>query len=211
MFVARLLPFLPLLSYIFSTAVADAFWSSIYEAGDVLFCDVGTNTPRPPKPADCLTAIEMIPQGLKPLDPDQLERIGQPNAAKPVSLDLDKRKYVVPAAFRSGNCVVRVWARAVYRASRHPPLTSGFLYFNIWPRVRKMAPEVVNRCIVGSRERGSYLFRTETDGSVLEWNVDLDFIKSGQRVTGAHGNSRITGFNVYMAEKHGMTLRGGRK
>jgi len=33
--------------------------------------------------------MEKIPRGLTTLDRDHLERIGQPNPAKPITLDLD--------------------------------------------------------------------------------------------------------------------------
>lgn len=82
-------------------------WLSLFEQGDSLICrDDGES--RKPTAADCLTAARMIPHGLKPPDPDYLSRIGQPNPAKSISFELGKRKYAIPAIFRSGDCVIRV-------------------------------------------------------------------------------------------------------
>lgn len=75
--------------------------------GDRLICNV--NARRVPTASDCLTAIKMFPGLQYPTGPF-ISRQGTPapDPNRPISLELDKRKYALPATFRSGNCFVSV-------------------------------------------------------------------------------------------------------
>jgi len=86
------------------------------------------------------------------------------NPAKPISLELDKRKYVFPAAFRSGDCPVRVFAESpnIDRPS-HPSFESDFLFYKLWPMVKEVAPKAMNHCLAkakgwGGARRAEYRF-----------------------------------------------------
>ena len=108
------------------------------------------NSKRWPTASECLNAIEMIPKGLKYPTGNYIVTHSDPlrSPDKPISLDLDKRRYVLPAAFRSNNCVVHVHAERAWRQPPFPPLDHDLLYYKLFPLAREHATEIVHRCLV---------------------------------------------------------------
>lgn len=93
---------------------------------------------------DCMKAIKMIPSGKYEFDVDHLAK-STPDPAKPISLVLNNRKYLLPAAFIR----VQLQQRPV-DGPRPPPRlpvkAASAMTFIIWPNVRKLAEGVVNLC-----------------------------------------------------------------
>jgi len=70
------------------------------------------------------------------------------DSKKPISLKFEhpgrNRTYLIPAAFRSGTCVILVSTLGSYP---HPPANAASLmYFKVWPNVRKAAGKIVQKC-----------------------------------------------------------------
>jgi len=99
----------------------------------------------------------MIPQGLLSPTGPYIASYGQPppDPAKPISLEFDRRRYVLPAAFRSGNCIVGVHAERHWRQPPDPPLDSDLLYYKLFPLAREAGNEIVQRCLLGSNNGGN--------------------------------------------------------
>ncbi|MCJ1246900.1 hypothetical protein MMC30_004111 [Trapelia coarctata] len=93
-----------------------------------------------PDPKDCRAAIAVIPDGQFTLDIDHLVN-RTPDPAKSISLVLNNRKYLFPAAFIAGSCVVKVQHQQVPgpRPRPRPPVkAASAMTFTVWPKVRKI-------------------------------------------------------------------------
>lgn len=151
-------------------------WVDLFFPGDNLSCaDYGTDTRF--SRGDCLKAIEMIPAGLKPPIGPYIAQHGNPplDPTRPISLEWDKRKYFLPAAFRSGDCVVRVSVdcRSIDRPC-HPSFTADFLYRYLWPRVKEVAPKAMDHCLAPLRRTRTvnYIYNF-TYGTVLNESLNV--------------------------------------
>ena len=84
------------------------WWADILHDGDRMACRKADAAA--PDASDCLHAIEIFPNIPYPTGPF-IASHGRPppDPTRPISIALDKRNYALPAAFRSGTCVVRVW------------------------------------------------------------------------------------------------------
>ena len=153
--------------------IADTTWHSVLEQGDELFCH-----DLPPIERDltaftraCLIAIEMIPKGLH-FDPHDLAVDGpSPNGGP--RLSLDRRRYLLPASFRWGNCLVSVYPiTRVPRVAGHSD-AGAMLQFHVWPHARRAAKELVRRCVANRRE-GTYETSITIDNSEFVYGVSLE-------------------------------------
>ena len=107
-----------------------------------------------PSTEDCKAAINLIPTGLLTIDPDPLHAgtRDRPN----IHLPKHRRKFYLPAAFRSGTCVVSVsYSVRTYdiasQAPQAPPtLAADFLYFTVWPNAHRLALHILQKCPEGS-------------------------------------------------------------
>ncbi|MCJ1246804.1 hypothetical protein MMC30_004013 [Trapelia coarctata] len=156
---APFLPLLPLLPLI----TAQTQFHSVFTPHDLLFCYAPYQCPFTPLPHDCDVALAMIPTGLSVL-PALIAQHDPPTSPQtPITLALDKRLYTLPATFRSGTCVIRVWAKRQpasaaaggKAASGRPVFESGEMYYKLWPRVREAVGEIVRRCVEGGPGPGS--------------------------------------------------------
>lgn len=129
--------------------------------------------------AECLTAIDMIPKGLTP-DPNAME-VNRQDPDRRLRLSLDRRRYILPAGFRWGNCLV-----TVYPDSQVPKVVDGrsaagaILQFKVWPFARRVAKEILKRCAANKKE-GGYETRTEIDNFPFFWGVSIEYrpVKGG--------------------------------
>lgn len=98
--------------------------------------------------ADCTAAINMIPNGTIKFD----GKVGKPlNFLLPPTARLP---YYLPAAFRSGSCVVLVSRLISPRKDLGWPETppekaASAMYFTVWPFVREVARGIVTHCLPG--------------------------------------------------------------
>lgn len=168
-------------------------WVDLFYPGDNLSCaDYGTDTRF--SRGDCLKAIEMIPEGLKPPTGPYIAQHGNPppDPTRPISLEWDKRKYFLPAAFRSGDCVVRVSVDTYsIDRPRHPSFTADFLYRYLWPRVKEVAPKAMDHCLAPLRRTRTvnYIYNY-IHGTVLnerlnvQLRVTISALEKGSDVNG---------------------------
>jgi hypothetical protein len=179
-------------------------WVDLFFPGDNLSCaDYGTDTRF--SRGDCLKAIEMIPAGLKPpIGPYIAQHGNSPlDPTRPISLEWDKRKYFLPAAFRSGDCVVRVSVdcRSIDRPCQ-PSFTADFLYRYLWPRVKEVAPKAMDHCLAPLRRTRTvnYIYNF-TYGTVLnerlnvQLRVTISALKNGSDVNGEKALRKATYIN----------------
>lgn len=96
-------------------------------------------------PADCATAIALIPDGT-------ISLTGA--LSKPLNFSvspLARRPYRIPAVFHSGTCIVTVdpaWRLLASAKDRAPENAASLMYFKVWPDVRRGAEEVLKQCLV---------------------------------------------------------------
>ncbi|MCJ1251765.1 hypothetical protein MMC30_009003 [Trapelia coarctata] len=206
-----------------------ASWQNTHHQGDVLFCRISDLSPKVPTPAECLRAIEMIPSGPE-VDPDYMERIGRPNPAKPIAFKYDKRKYAMPASFRSGDCVIHIWADR--RSKTRPPeeLHVSLMHHYIWPTAKAAAKDVVRLCVAEPTQHveGGYEMYGRMQQNTMRMAVRVRYVKRGMQVKKDYDMQSIDdqpgNSNVYNARKakdwdpdwprkdrFHMTLRGRRR
>lgn len=127
---------------------------------------------------DCYSATGKDPKWPSFCRPDS----GYPHdryQATPMSLDFQHAgrftKYLLPAAFRSGNCLVLANSATHKKAPREgdtvsprPLLKSAAsaMYFTVWPNVRRIAHEVIENCSVTSKAAGTIV----TDSILEGWH-----------------------------------------
>ncbi|MCJ1246164.1 hypothetical protein MMC30_003369 [Trapelia coarctata] len=116
------------------------------------------NQPSIEFPADCTAALAMIPNGTEGLAVDpHIAGDGIP----PKFIDLHfppgvrNRNYFLPAAFRSGSCMILVrgvrlpwnqWLKDQVGPPRPPVKAASAMHFIVWPQVRRLATEIVQTC-----------------------------------------------------------------
>jgi len=206
--------FILLFSYYSSPVLAvgpSVQWHSLIRNGDTLTCNTLNANPRligeVPESRNCLRAIEKIPGGVRPLDPDFLAHKGRPDPARPISLEIDKRTggYRPPAIFHSGDCDVLV---DVHNLHDHRPAVqvgSGFMFFDFWPLVKLAAQGLVDRCVAGLQVEGGVLRVLGT----YEWNFAIDshyfngFIRIQYRSPGNWPRGPTGNVKVFDADKPG--------
>jgi len=178
-------------------------WADKVHPGDRLICNV--NARRVPTASDCLTAIEMFPGLQYPTGPF-ISRQGTPapDPNKPISLELDKSKYALPATFRSGNCFVNVGMERQTPDAACGPHTrsslSDVLYFKIWPLIQAGATELVQRCVDGSHGTGIYAAGLPLiNGDSFCLHVKVGFVQEGSELYQA----MVGRGKVYNASKAG--------
>ena len=161
-------------SHLLAFALAATFVRNVFEQGDHLWCD-GKFLLEPPRSLDCLHAIKRIPGGLQ-IDPDGIERAGLSPGGR-MTLELDRRRYQLPADFHAGDCLIHVSASSITvsgtRSSLKPavhPNAGLCRYYHWWPRVNEAARTIVGECFERQKETmGSYEF----DAVVNSWRCRL--------------------------------------
>jgi len=139
-----------------------------------------------PGASDCLKAIEMFP-GIHYPTGDFINRQVDPppDPVRPISIDLDKRKYHLPAAFRSGTCVVLVLEPEKYvlpnQPLTHPPV-ADFLYLLFWPLMREAAKDMVHRCVIRRNAIATYMYTHQIYGVEWSYGVQSEFIPAGDKL-----------------------------
>ena len=106
----------------------------------------------PPR-ADCLAALNMIPDGsLRPGPP-----VGnKPGFLLPDSVR-DPKRFSIPAIFWSGRCEIEI------RCDKFPPMVQRAdfawdLYSTVWPEMRSLARTVIDKCVVNGSGSGRVTF-----------------------------------------------------
>lgn len=106
--------------------------------------------------ADCRAAIDIIPAGTY-LPSGSLE--------KPLGLHMParhRRKFLLPAAFRAGTCIVLVETLVSSRHDFHgipPPVdAASAMYRVVWPTARRLAGQLVEQCLGGSQTGGTHAY-----------------------------------------------------
>ena len=119
---------------------------------------------------------------------DYLEIDGKPppNPAKPISVELDRRKYILPAVFYSGDCMVRITVRRLTKYDPDQPINPNdfreFMHCNHWPLIKASAKEIAQRCVVGVRDKGHFWGKTLMSGHKIMADVRIIFKKKGGMV-----------------------------
>ncbi|MCJ1243816.1 hypothetical protein MMC30_001013 [Trapelia coarctata] len=106
-----------------------------------------------PLPADCHSAIVLIPSGTFTVD----TRYASPDG----KLDLqfpsqpDRQKYLIPGAFHHGTCAIVINAYDSKSVQKPPPPynAASQMYSVVWPHVREVAEGVVEKCRKWNVER----------------------------------------------------------
>ncbi|MCJ1248881.1 hypothetical protein MMC30_006102 [Trapelia coarctata] len=166
--------------------------------------------PIRPTVAECRAAINLMPDGTVHLDGTTLEPLQfllSPNAR-----DTANTPVKMPAGFRSGTCVIRVYLKT-YRnnlgTTGEPLRIEGALelYFRIWPEVRRTAEKIVGKCLRGrGGTNGGYM---QIRGSLKDERVWYFVRVTGE---GENGLKRPWGWSrggTYEADGRGRTVRKG--
>lgn len=208
MLATRVFSFALFFVFYITSAFALMSWTGVLKPRDILWCEKYRNRRttgeynrlRPPVPPaqDCYDALVMIPRGAI-LDPDYLQQIGL-DAAGRIPFLVDKRKYALPAVFRSGRCLVRVFTvrglEPAPGANGGWPLqqsASHMMYGTIWPMAAAAAEEVVKRCMSHRRTDGSWMYDMHTPAGDWVWHVQLEFTADDTQI----GKNGGKDFNVY--------------
>lgn len=144
---------------------------------DGLICNYRVRTDRQISSlAHCRAAIDIIPSNTTSFDPASP---GERNQAHPLDVHLThpsrNRQFFLPAAFRSGTCVVIVEPN--YRqppVAVPPPLqAASIMYFQIWPAVKRAATLITERCQLRNRwgDVGRFNARILLDGHWFYYSV----------------------------------------
>jgi len=110
----------------------------------------------PPRLSDCHAAINMIPSGAYHLDGQHLS---QPlHFYRPPQYR--DRTFLIPAIFRSGTCIVAVFAypsiHELHTGRAHAPKKAATAMYNvIWPHVRSNATQITQRCLTPVPKAGA--------------------------------------------------------
>lgn len=208
-FDASLLIFL-LCCYITPTAATD-----MYDWDKPLCMDSEEGTPCILRMAnECRAAIDMIPSGSLAIDPAYPGNRDQPN---PIDLAFHPgrhRKFLLPAAFRSGDCLVQV--EAVYLPRRpHPPTNAASaMYYIVWPNVRKMAKKIIWQCSLIPLDRTSGYAITKSKLGTWEfaYKVTVKGIPKQLRPADARGRRQLPPtfqwFNIYEVDENARNRAG---
>ena len=119
--------------------------------------------------ADCQPAIDQIPDGTIAFDGIQ---------QKPLAVHLPpaaREKHILPAIFRSGNCVISV-RQHLYKLKYPRFDAASVMYYKVWPEVKRALGRIEKRCLVVPRRgvprasnAGHTKVRVKLDGWVLEF------------------------------------------
>ena len=189
------------------SAFSFASWTGVLKPRDILWCEkyrrnsiTGLYTrPRPPPPPvqDCFYAIDRIPQGPF-FDPHLFQQIGR-DATGRIPYVYDKHKCALPAVFRSGRCLVRVFTvRGLTPAEPNggwplPYSAAKLMYGAMWPLASDAADEVVKRCLRCRRAEGSWMYDMHTAAGDWIWQVQVEFATEDTQI----GKNGGRDFNVY--------------
>ncbi|MCJ1247595.1 hypothetical protein MMC30_004810 [Trapelia coarctata] len=135
-----------------------------------------------PEPADCQNAINMIPSGKYELE----GRI-----TKPLNLHLPQtvcnRKFFLPAAFLSRTCLIKVIPEYPgHKAFIRPTKAASAMYTIVWPTVRRLATEIMPKCIRNPRGTnwGAASSTSNLEGSVFSYFVQVAPVPPGMQRDG---------------------------
>ncbi|MCJ1246734.1 hypothetical protein MMC30_003943 [Trapelia coarctata] len=149
---------------------------------------------------DCATAITLIPSGALTVDP----RYARAYHTVDLVLPDTRRKFLLPAAFLAGTCLVTVDASAPFSPTSPPPpmKAASEMYFKVWPNARTQAQRIVEGCLGGAEQHpaGSVEARSVLEGGyVLEFFVTV--IKAPR---GFPGDGWIARLDRGVEEKRGV-------
>lgn len=164
-----------------------------------------------PEPAHCQSAIDMIPDGIYNFDG---------KVSKPLNFRLPQsvrdRKFLLPAAFLSGTCLILVEstvARHVWaNPGEHPPVKAASALFTIvWPKVRQYATKITQKCLVSKEKpvEGDINLTSMLGTFQLEYKVTVTGVPPGMKGDGWKMQDWGNVYNVY--ESNGSSRGRGTK
>jgi hypothetical protein len=143
---------------------------------------------RPPHPADCQAAINLIPDGTLTWDGKK---------GKPLHFHLPPaaRQHAAPAVFRSGSCLVSMATNN--RKTPDPPAKAASeMYYRFWPEVRDSAQRILAKCFSNGNNSGQEFIDVNLGGSEFKYIISVG---SAPVDMPRHGEKWIIGtpYNVY--------------
>lgn len=138
-------------------------------------------------PADCATAIALIPDGTISLTGP---------LSKPLNFSLTpvaRRPYRIPAVFHSGTYIVTVdpaWRLLTSAKDRSLENAASLMYFKVWPDVRRGAEEVLKQCLVWKYAFNAGFVGLSWEEGGLHWSFHVFVMPAPQDMPGDGGCSR---------------------
>lgn len=145
---------------------------------NVIFCRYRPGGPRI-RPGGCEKAISMIPSPYLHPEPDKLGTHDGTSAKfslhrQPLGTPKGKpqRRYALPAAFRSGNCLILIHHEhdffSVCNKMGGPPNAAFNMWAQVWPHVKEVAGNIVRECQLAG---GEMLTMSQLEGYSLHYEV----------------------------------------
>jgi len=166
--------------------------------------------PRP-HVADCQAAINMIPSGMYNFDGSIFRPL---HSELPQSVRA--RKFLLPAAFRSGTCLILVESTLRHDVwephDRTPPVRAASAMFTVvWPKARQYATQITQKCLVsrGKPAAGTVDLVSVLDNFVLHYRITVEGVAPGMKGDGWRVQDWGNIYNVY--EANGLSRGRGTK